>query len=518
MFCLFVFVWTMKVFRESEKRESHTRKNIITFPKPDVNSGMLIPDADSADPDHTFENPCPRFNFVQKKLAIRFLGSKFPSLPSITENKEGEDNVAQIEELTSKLAKAKSELQQNQKTVLSLELRGNNLETEIKTLKKSLSEEAENVEQQRQQVSGLVEENHNLKEQLVEEKNQTNKTIDMLNIYNEIRVKKLRHEFARAEKSVPSTNDIGCGSDVAIASTQTESTTKDVDGCETAGLAPGAAQTRDQQVTTNESCGFELDFKNMDKCFSKHVLPFYIPAREPTKAREQTKSPVLAEPKLHFSAVGDVRYKNKPLSGYIVNPDGTMVTYGSALKSHTLPTQNPEIVGTPTPIYEKQKKTPRTTDGSVGMGGLIVTTSRVERKPLHSNKLLLTNIPADDYGRIIGRQGSNIQRIETEFKVAASLKESVDGNYSLLITGNTEEVRQAAANDVISGITITAEFCNLELFNRIKIKRQNDIGRKFYVRINRQSEGSDFNGKFVLTGKLSSCQSAYAALLAELNP
>ncbi|EFX77358.1 hypothetical protein DAPPUDRAFT_106232 [Daphnia pulex] len=152
---------------------------------------------------------------------------------------------------------------------------------------------------------------------------------------------------------------------------------------------------------------------------------------------------------VHFP-IGDVRYKNKPMSGYVVNPDGTQVN--------------------------------------------------VEE---HSGWRLR---------RIIGGGGSNIRRIETQYQIVARLTTSPDGNFSFLITGYTEEVRQATTDDIVRGLTVTAEFPNSKLPKRIKNIRLDEIGRKYFVRINRPS---DNNGNITLTGRLSRSQSAYAEIMGK---
>jgi hypothetical protein len=76
-------------------------------------------------------------------------------------------------------------------------------------------------------------------------------------------------------------------------------------------------------------------------------------------------------------------------------------------------------------------------------------------------------------------------------------------------------MRQEAADDIIKGLTVTAEFANLKLYQRIRNTRLFEIGKNFFVRINRPSP-TDTDGKMTLVGKLASCQSAYAELLAEI--
>ncbi len=53
-----------------------------------------------------------------------------------------------------------------------------------------------------------------------------------------------------------------------------------------------------------------------------------------------------------------------------------------------------------------------------------------------------------------------------------------------MITGYTEEVRQATTEDIVRGLTVTSEFPNSKLLKRIKNFRLDEIGRKYFVRIN----------------------------------
>lgn len=474
--CVFVLVWAMVTLYESEKREPCSQKTSVAspataYPKPDVKSGNPLPDAESADP------------------VIRFHRCKCSALSTIPENNEGEDHIAEIEKLAAELKKAKSEMWQQQQAT------------------------QKDMEQLQHQVTDLMVEKEVLAEQLVQDEIRTNKAIQIVTTCYENRMKKLRKELAAATKTVkPITKDVGCGSDamkVAVASTQTtESIAKEV-GCGTKEHHPAQIRTNQQEVCKEELCGFQLDFKMMEQ-FTERQRPFYIPARD------KTKSPVLADPKpeINFSAVRDIRYKNKPMSGYVVNSDGSTVTYGDAAKSTpkpaaAIPTKMTETAGPP--VSEQSKET----IGLVKTDDLIVTTTPVERVSLPGNKLLLKNIPGGDYGRIIGSGGSNIRRIETEYRIVAGINKSPNEDLSFLITGNNEEMRQAAADDIIRGLTITAEFVNLKLSKRIRNVRLFEIGKKFFVRINRPSP-SDSNGKMTLTGKLTSCQSAYAELLAEI--
>jgi hypothetical protein len=350
------------------------------------------------------------------------------------------------------------------------------------------------MEQLRQQVTDLMAERDDLTQQLEQEK----------------RMKKLY---------MPITIDVGCGWDAvqvaADASNQTESIAKEV-GCQTEELTPAQTRTNQEEATKDQSCGFVFHSQMMERCRNPRQS-FYIPARERTESPAAVPA---AAPKfqVHFP-VGDIRYKNKPMSGYLVNLDGTQVIFGDAVQStqkhrHAIPTKNTQTAGPP-PVLEQPKEKPCTTKSPVNTDELIVTSAPVERFSLPGNRLLLKNIPSGNSGRIIGCGGSNIRRIETEYRIVAGINNtSPDGDLSLLISGSTEEMRQEAADDIIRGLTVTTEFANLKLSKRIRNTRLFEIGKKFFVRINRPSPT---DGKMTLVGKLNSCQSAYTELLAELS-
>lgn len=522
--CFFVYVWTMILFHESEKDESNN-------PTPDVKSVTKLPDAKLADQDQTTMKPGTKYRSVLNTPTVRLNRLNCNTLPSIPENQDGEDCAAEVEKLSAELKTTRYELQQQQQLAVSLQLLPDQIETELISVRKSLSEETAGNEQLRRQLSCLMAEKGELLEQLEQNKITTVDAIETVTTSYEKQMKKLRNELITATNQTvkPLTMEVGCGCVVEVANTSTQtgqSKTNDV-GCSTE--EPTAIPSHqvignsEQHVTKDEEFGFELDMKMMEGNKNRRHS-FYIPARERTK-----KSPVkqvAPKPQVYFP-VSDIRYKNKPISGYVVNPDGSIITYGDAVKSiHQKPsTEDPlhtqkteDNVRKPSP--DDSKNTPRTIiSGPVKTEEeLIVTSSPIEEKSLPGNRLLLTNIQGGDYGRIVGSGGSNIYRIETEYKIAVSIRDSVDpGTYTLMISGNNEEMRKAAADDIIRGLTVVTECSNHQLFNRIKNFRLNEVGRKFFVRINRTFASDGISGKMTLIGRLASCQSAYAELLAEID-
>ncbi len=168
------------------------------------------------------------------------------------------------------------------------------------------------------------------------------------------------------------------------------------------------------------------------------------------------------------------------------------------------------------PILEHPKEI-RTADGPVKTYALIVTSRPVQRRSLFDDTvLLLENLPGEDYGRIVGSGGSNIKRIESEYKIYVKINKWANGEYSLAITGNTKKMLQEAADDIIQGLTVTTECCNLKQINRISSTRLKKICLTHFVKI-RRSLPNDSDQKVTIIGKLNNCQSAYGVLVNELK-
>jgi len=407
-----------------------------------------------------------------------------------------------IRELTKELAT--SELQLKNMTEMKVEL-----DMELNSLRKSLSEQAAKIEQ----LQNLVVEKGVLAEQLAN--GTVNTALELRNKSSEIT--ELRKEIAEAQKSVKeTTKDFGCQSDaVGVAVASSRPTTKDVVRCGTEEVTSRPVQTftTEQQMSNEDSCRFGLDLETMGQFSKQPFLPFGIPDRV------QIEAPVSTSPKPDIRLpVSDTRNRNKPMSGDVVNSDGAILTYSDALKSkknpeNTVPNNKTETVGLP--VLEHPKET-STINGPEKTDDLFIITKPIKRQSLRDKKLVLKNIPGEDYGRIIGSGGSNIRRVENEFKIRASITISVDGNCLLVITGNTEEVRHAAANDIVQGLTVTTECSDWKQFNQISNTRMKEIARTFFVKIIRPPPSDNFR-KMTVTGKLCSCKLACAALVAEIK-
>jgi hypothetical protein len=483
---------------------THFPKMLISAPainnlKPDVSSGYPQPEAELAIVPYSINIPGNRYNSSANQPAVKLDGYlQLGRLSVVTEDVEGEEYVAQIDQLTLDLAQANSSLLKMQ-TAYSLG-KGN------KATQSEIELESKNKELQ-QQISELLADKKLLTEKIAEDAAEYDLTIKLVTsiAFNRFRKleKKLKKLTTRTEK--PITESVGCGTDVQLVNVGTQmepKTVKDV-GC-------GSEKTLPPPYTklkTPTDCGFELNSETMIQ-FSNQPYPFCIPAN----AQPELVVEAVPKPEVTF-ATSDIRYKNKPISGYVVNSDGTMVTYSNVVKINQKPMESiPETKPVDLPILNHQKET-RAIDATVMSEDFTVTSKPIVRELVGKTKLLLKNIRGDDYGRIIGYGGANVRRIRNEFNVQVSVNEPINGICSLVISGNAEEILQKAANDIVQDLQATIECPELKNTHRIKYWMLKKISLELFVKIN---QPTDSRGRITITGKLKNCQSAYGALIAEL--
>jgi predicted RNA-binding protein Jag len=73
-------------------------------------------------------------------------------------------------------------------------------------------------------------------------------------------------------------------------------------------------------------------------------------------------------------------------------------------------------------------------------------------KEVYVDRIVVTGISNKDCGRVVGRHGTNVKRLEEEYWVSVSF---INGN--LFITGGDAESRLAACSDVIDNLPVTIE-------------------------------------------------------------
>ena len=236
--------------------------------KPDVSSGYPQPEAELAIvPD--IKIPGNRYDSSVNKPAVKLDGylQQLGKLPVITEDVEGEDYVAQIDQLTLDLAQANSSLLKMQTASLGKGNKATQSEIELESKNKELQ----------QQISGLLADKNLLMEKIAEDAAEYDLTIKLVTsiAFNRFRKleKKLKKLTTRTEKT--RTESIACGTHVQLVNVETQiepKTVKDV-GC-------GSEETLPPPNTilqTPTDCGFELNSETMIQ-FSNQPYPFCIPA------------------------------------------------------------------------------------------------------------------------------------------------------------------------------------------------------------------------------------------------
>ncbi|EFX68298.1 hypothetical protein DAPPUDRAFT_260344 [Daphnia pulex] len=81
---------------------------------------------------------------------------------------------------------------------------------------------------------------------------------------------------------------------------------------------------------------------------------------------------------------------------------------------------------------------------------------------VYADKIVITGISNKDCGRVVGRGGSNANRIEVDYYVRLSFN-----NGNLFISGGDAESRLAACSDVIDNLPVTMECPTINLRNNI---------------------------------------------------
>jgi predicted RNA-binding protein YlqC (UPF0109 family) len=131
-------------------------------------------------------------------------------------------------------------------------------------------------------------------------------------------------------------------------------------------------------------------------------------------------------------------------------------------------------------------------------------------KEVNYDEIVVTGIQNSDCGRVIGRAGSNIKRLQEEYGVKLSFFED-----TLYIFDGDAEGRRAACSDVIDNLPVTIECRNLVLTKKVYsttyIKQLNFQNS---VRISRPSPENKF---LTISGTLEKCRQVYQKLLQAGN-
>jgi translation initiation factor 4G len=332
-------------------------------------------------------------------------------------------------------------------------------------------------------------------------------------------------------------------------STQITKTATKEFGSEINKLPSKTLANTEQGTCDDVTCGFQPD-KEMIQHFSKQqqFRPFSIPERV-----DRTKRPVSAAPaesNIQFAS-SDIRYKNKPMNGYTVTSVDGIETI---VKSETLAPRtqqliaeeknkkigpsaasselkNKETTKTILPPIEVTKitKTGQADSTKNSPTGLVIAEKEVKRptekssttasspdfvilssvtQEVNYNEIVVTGIPKSDCGRVIGRAGSNIKRLQEQYGVQLSFFED-----DLYITQGDAEGRRAACSDVIDNLPVTIECRKLDLtknrYSSCYLLRQ--LNFEHNVRIHHRSAKKKF---VTIWGTLDRCRKVYEILQA----
>nr|CAH0102505.1 unnamed protein product [Daphnia galeata] len=125
------------------------------------------------------------------------------------------------------------------------------------------------------------------------------------------------------------------------------------------------------------------------------------------------------------------------------------------------------------------------------------------------NEIVLRNVESSNYGRIIGREGSNLQRLFEEYGTVVTSKNKKDGNYDFTFSGSTIEGRRQSVDDVIESLSVMIEF-DYSTIHSLKRTQIRKIAFFNFVQINIPKLSEE---KVTMCGKLNNCEKVFYQLV-----
>nr|CAH0110271.1 unnamed protein product [Daphnia galeata] len=125
------------------------------------------------------------------------------------------------------------------------------------------------------------------------------------------------------------------------------------------------------------------------------------------------------------------------------------------------------------------------------------------------NQIVLRNVESSNYGRIIGREGSNLQRLFEEYGTVVTSKNKKDGNYDFTFSGSTIEGRRQSVDDVIESLSVMIEF-DYSTIHSLKRTQIRKIAFFNLVQINIPKLSEE---KVTMCGKLNNCEKVFYQLV-----
>ena len=128
------------------------------------------------------------------------------------------------------------------------------------------------------------------------------------------------------------------------------------------------------------------------------------------------------------------------------------------------------------------------------------------------NKIILWNILSTDYGRVVGRDGKNAERLQLEYGVRIKLIDRKHGTSKVIISNGDAESRRAASEDIINNLPVIVE-CRLPT-NIIRRQTMKSISYRCGVTITKP----DVNSHYVtICGRVDDCRLAHKKLKKDNN-
>lgn len=145
--------------------------------------------------------------------------------------------------------------------------------------------------------------------------------------------------------------------------------------------------------------------------------------------------------------------------------------------------------------------------------GFVIISKEITKTEL-KDTLVLSNIPAEHYGRVVGKNGKDSKRIETSHGIVMGLKRVNKAWFQMEIEGGNVENRRAAAQEFIDAVPVKIECPNVYLkkLNTPEFKRQM---HKLFVESKPPESPTEIQ---TINGRLENCRTVYDLLVGALVP
>ncbi|XP_032789634.2 neurofilament medium polypeptide [Daphnia magna] len=229
-------------------------------------------------------------------------------------------------------------------------------------------------------------------------------------------------------------------------------------------------------------------------------------ARKPAADVRPARQPAAdVQPPVVFQSA-DYRYKQKPIEGYTVNL--------SEGRTSVHPPARPQAKAAPTAASNVAPEKEKAATAKPAASFAIVSGEIPQLQS--ADKLVLLDIHYRNYGRIVGRGGKNVRRLEETHGVMMTLVQNQNALqfYNLKISGGSPAKRRAAAQEVIEGLPVTIECSNVDL-RQLRHLKMRSSETEFFVSVRRPMSR---DVKLQLSGRINDCRKAFDLLVNGRDP